>query len=341
MNKTPGTRIALFAAAALSALAGASAQAQVTTMRYASGAPPKTVWAMQAERFSKTVDEESKGTLKIDLFLNAQLGNEQDTVQQVARGRIDMGGFSLNASALIVPEVQLLAMPFYFQSPAELDCVLDTAMTKSVAEMFAAKGVQFLGWAETGMLELVGKRAFATPADANGIKGGTYGSRTYSIFWSTVGANPVTTTITEVASSLQTGLIDSWGTVVTYYVGSGLNKIAPVLTRLEMASLPVVTLMNKAAYDALSSEQRDALARYTQRVPASQMRQEVREFEAKMRAVHEQNGGQIVQVTREQRQQWRDAIAPQWQRMVKESGPGAEKFFGLMEAGRKSCEKRG
>ena len=53
---------------------------------------------MQTERFAKDVDEESKGEMKIQPFLASQLGSEQDTVQQVARGRIDMGGFSAGSA---------------------------------------------------------------------------------------------------------------------------------------------------------------------------------------------------------------------------------------------------
>jgi TRAP-type transport system periplasmic protein len=328
------------ALAIAAALAAGAAQAQVTTLRYASASSQKSIGGMQAERAADVVNEESKGTLKIELFLNAQLGSEQDTVQQVARGRIDMGGFSLNATALIVPEVQLLAMPFFFANAAELDCVIDTELNKTVAEMFAAKGVQLLSWGESGMVDLMGKKAYPTPADAHGVKAGSYGSKTYTIFWSTVGANPVAVTAPEYASSLQTGLIDVLATVRGGYVASGLNKIAPVLTRLDIAHLPSLNLMNKAAYDALSAEQREALARHYQRFPSSHRRREVREWEAQMLAKHEEGGGRIVQATPEQRRQWRDAIAPQWPKMVKEAGPGGEKFFEAMEAARKACEKR-
>src|SRR5262245_33415742 len=81
------------------------ALAQPVELRYATSAPPKTVWEMQVVRFQKQVDEISKGTLKINAFLNSQLGSEQDTVAQVARGRIDMGGYSTTAGSLIVPEL--------------------------------------------------------------------------------------------------------------------------------------------------------------------------------------------------------------------------------------------
>ncbi len=81
-------------AASLATSAAVLAQkAPSVTLRYTTGAPQKTPWVTQLERFAKDVDEESKGDIKIDAFIAAQLGNEQDTIQQIARGRIDMGGF--------------------------------------------------------------------------------------------------------------------------------------------------------------------------------------------------------------------------------------------------------
>ena len=123
------------------------AQPKPVELRYSSGAPPVgNPWVTQINRFAKDVEEESKGALKIQPFFASQLGSEQDTVQQVARGRIDMGGYSSGAAALLVPELALLTMPFYFKNTDELDCVLDNHMTKLVTDLFAAKGVRFAGW---------------------------------------------------------------------------------------------------------------------------------------------------------------------------------------------------
>src|SRR3954467_15926912 len=100
----------ILAAAALTApgLNPAAAQdKKPLELRYTTGAPPKTPWVMQLERFAKDVEEESNNSMKIEQFIAAQLGNEQDTAQQVARGRIDMGGFSNGAVALLTPEISL------------------------------------------------------------------------------------------------------------------------------------------------------------------------------------------------------------------------------------------
>src|SRR5262245_13324292 len=125
-------------AAALLCIFPASAQdKKPIEFRYTSGAPPKTPWEMQINRFVADLDKESNGTMKLVPFINAQLGNEQDTMQQVARGRIDSGGFSLTAAALLAPELAVLNFPFLFASSAEQDCVLDNHLFKPARDKLA------------------------------------------------------------------------------------------------------------------------------------------------------------------------------------------------------------
>lgn len=317
-----------------------SQAAKVTELRYTTGAPPKgNPWVMQIERFAKDVDEESKGSLKLSPFFASQLGSEQDTVQQVARGRIDMGGFSAGSSALVVPEVALLLMPFYFKNPAELDCVLDTVMSKPVTEAFAKKGVQFLGWTEVGSIELWGKKPLMMPADLNGIKAAIYANKTQSLFFGSLGANVNPLGLPEWIPAFQTGAVEVVMTPVTYALPSGLTKVAPVVSKLGVYDAPALTLMNKATWDKLPKEQQEALVRATARNPSAKLREEVRGFEKVLYGMFEKGGGQIVEGTQAQREAWRKALEPVYPQIVKETGGDSAAFFDTMEAGRKACAK--
>ena len=338
MNRrnTWSTAVTMMAAALTLASATGTAQQKPTSLRYTSGAPPKTPWVAQLERFQKAVDEESKGALKIDGFIGAQLGNEQDTIQQMARGRIDMGGFATGAVALIAPEMANLILPFYFRNIAESDCTVD-AMTKPVTDLLAKKGIQFLGFTDIGTIDLVGKKAYVTPNDVKGIKAAAYSSKMYTIMWNALGANSSPMGITEWAPAFQSGAIDTVGTPATFYVPSGLNKIAPVLTRLEMWNSPAFVLMNKGIFDKLSKEQRDALTRAAEREKVADARKEIRGFETMIRGMHEKGGGQIVPVSAAQREEWRKVMAPAWPTMVKDIGGESEGFFRQMDAARKVC----
>ena len=330
------------AAVALSLAMGASAlHAQTApqfTYRYTTGAPAKTPWVTQLERFAKDVEEESGGKIKIDQFIAAQLGNEQDTAQQIARGRIDMGGFSAGAVALLAPEIALFQMPFYFKNYAELDCTLDTALTKPVTDLLAKKGVQFLGWTEVGTVDIYGKKPFLTPKEVNGLKAAAASNKVNSMMWEALGANPSFIGITEVSSAFQTGLAEVGATIITFYFPSGLGKVAPVMTRLELYDAPGIIMMNKATYDKMPKDMQAALLKAVARRPADLLRKEIRGFEDVLRGMHVKAGGQMIQATPAQREEWRKVVQPVWPKIVKEVGGESEKFFQAMEAGRKSCE---
>jgi TRAP-type transport system periplasmic protein len=348
LSTTPSlTSRTTFALAALTAALGLAltplaslAQAKPTELRYTSGAPPKgNPWATQIERFAKDVGEESKGSIVVQPFLSSQLGSEQDTIQQVARGRIDMGGYSIGAAALVVPEMALLAMPFYFKNPAEIDCVLDNHLTKQVIDLYAKKNIQFLTWTEVGSIELVGKRPFLTPKDLQGAKAASYANKTQALFFSSLGANANPLGLPEWIPAMQTGLAEVVLTTITYALPSGLTKVAPVISRVGAYDAPGLTLMNKGIYDKLSTEQKDALKRAMARNDAAKHRAEVRGFENVLFGMHEKAGGQAPTITPAQREEWRKAMEPVYPKIVKETGGTAESFFAAMEAGRKACAK--
>ena len=309
-------------------------------LRYSSGAPPSgNPWVTQINRLAKDVEEESKGEIKLQPFFGSQLGSEQDTIQQVARGRIDMGGYSSGSAALVVPEIGLLVMAFYFKDPAELDCVLDNHMTQMVTDLYAKKGVQFLGWAEVGTIDYYGKKPYTSPKDLQGVKQGAYPNKTQAMTAQAFGSNAIPIGLPEWIPSLQTGLVEVIGSPITFALPSGLTKVAPVVSRVGLWDSPSLTLMNKATYDKLSKEQQEALKRAVARNPAAKMRAEVRGFENVLFGMHEKAGGTVVNVTQEQRGQFRKVMEPVYAEIVKETGGSSPQFFATMEAGRKACTK--
>ncbi|MCW5737447.1 MAG: TRAP transporter substrate-binding protein [Enhydrobacter sp.] len=328
---------AIAAAAGVLFAGGALAQPKPTELRYTTGAPPNTPWVMQLDRFSKDLDEETKSGMKIIPFINAQLGNEQDTMQQTARGRIDMGGFSVAAAAALVPELSLTSLPFYFSSSKQQDCVYDKYLTDYTAKALAQKGVVFLGWTHVGSGSIVGKKAFKSPADVKGLKARSAPTKTGAAFWVALGANPNPLGITEWSSAHQTGLVDVSDAPVTYYVPSGLGKIAPVYTRTNHVDAGGVVVIAKAVYDKLTADQRAALQRAVEKRSAAQLRAEIRGFEEKILEMHVKNGGTIVTLTPEERAVWQKALEPAWPEIVKSVGGNADAFYKLMEDAKKAC----
>jgi TRAP-type C4-dicarboxylate transport system substrate-binding protein len=330
----------LLALALLATATTVQAQSKPVELRYTSGAPPKgNPWVTQIERFVAAVDEESKGEVKVQPFFASQLGSEQDTVQQLARGRIDFGGFSTGSVALVVPEMALLSVPGYFDSLQQQDCVLDQHLIPLVTELFDKKGVKFLGWGEIGAIDLFGTKPFATPKDLNGVKAAAYASKSQMVTYASLGATAVPLGLPEWIPAFQTGMVQVVQTPITFALPSGLTKVAPVATRWGMVDTPAFNLMNKGSFDRLSKPHQEAVTRAYARTPSTQLRTEVRGFESTLFGMFEKAGGQIVTLNAEQRAAWLKALGPNQQRIADEIGGSAKQMLAAMEAGRKACPK--
>lgn len=308
-------------------------------MKYATSAPPKTVWAMQIERFQKQVEEASKGSVKVQPFLGSQLGSEQDTIQQIVRGRIEMGGYSLTAASLIVPELSVLMIPFLFKDAKEQDCVLDGPITKIVSDMLAKKGLHMISWSEVGTTHFFAKKPILTPDDIKGVKARSQPSKVGAYIWTTFGANPNPLPVTEWNSAVQTGLVDVSDSGPTYYHFAGLGKLAPVMTLSAHQDLAGVVVMNKGLFDKLTAEQKAALEDSRKKSPDAQLRAEVRGFEEKILEMHKQGGGQVVPMSDAQREVWRKGIEPHFAKIVADIGGEANVLWQAIQDGLKSCRK--
>ncbi len=334
-------RATKFIAATVPLLFSASlAMAQTTPveLKFASSAPPTSPWAKQIDRMAAYIGGETKGALKISPFYNSQLGSENDAIAQISRGRIEMGSFTASAVALQVPEIALIQLPLYFASSAQRDCVLDNHAQKPVSDALAKKGLKFLRWGEVGAVHLPGKKAYVTPADVRGIKVGVVTNKLNNEFWKSMGANPVPTAVAEVSSSMQTGLIDTYPTPYAFYIPSGLNKIAPTMVKFPLWDAAGVTLMNMAVYDKLSPDAKAAIEKENEKHPNSLYRGEIRGVDTALTGAHKAAGGTVVDTTPEQRLEWQKALGGFWAAMAKDLGPEGEKFFAVLEAGKKACE---
>jgi len=330
--------LSLTAAVAFAAALPAYGQGKPVELRYTTGAPAKTVWANQVERYQKDVIEATNGQVKINAFLGAQLGNEQDTMQQVQRGRIDMGGFSVAAAALIVPELSITGIAFLFDDEKVQDCVLDNHVLNIATDLLARKGVTLIGWSHVGISQVIGTKAYPTPADVRGLKARSSPTKTGAAFWTAVGANPNPIGITEWAAAHQSGLVQVSDSGPTFYVGAGLNKIVPVVTKTNHIDAPGAVVINKRVYDNLSTDHRNGLQAASAKADAALLRKEVRAWEQRMLQLHQQGGGTIVEITPAQRQLWIDAVKPRWEAIVKDIGtPDADRLWKVINDGKKAC----
>ena len=106
---------------------------EVYEIRFATIAPDGTPWSDQLKEMKKRVEKEGNGRIKFVVYTSGQLGGEIETLRSLQRGRIQAWGGSVGAVTALVPELQLLELPYLFLNEKETDYILDEVVFKPIS----------------------------------------------------------------------------------------------------------------------------------------------------------------------------------------------------------------
>lgn len=327
----------LTASALALASAGAALAAPEVTLKLSTAAPENSPWASQVSRLAEDVKAESDGRVELEIFYSSQLGAENEVIAKVARGRVDMGLFTMSSLTLQAPELGVLDMPLFFETPEQRSCVLDEHMVAPASEALAEKGIHFGGWFEVGNGFVMANEELPSPEAFAGKKIGITMNEKNDRLFALFGGSGVATSVPEAASNASTGLIDGYATVYSFYVPSGLNEILPVVTEFRYSDGPAVVAVSQRIWDGLSDENKDALNRAFAKVPATQIRDEIFAFEDKLREAHLASGGTIRTLSDEETAAFRDILPPLWEQLGTGQGDAAKAMYDAMLAAREAC----
>src|SRR5450631_3801416 len=151
---------AVAAASAILFAANAGAQ-EAKHYRFAYDQPKTTGYGILGDIFADKLKALSKGTMLIDQYPGAQLGQEPQVLQLVKSGDIE---FCISASAnaaTLSPQAGVMSMHFLFRSEAHLiKAIADPEVSKAVKAMIAdtVQGAHVIALAPHGIRNMYSNR---------------------------------------------------------------------------------------------------------------------------------------------------------------------------------------
>jgi tripartite ATP-independent transporter DctP family solute receptor len=221
--------------------------------------PHTTGYGIGADLFANKLAELSKGSMIIDQFPGAQLGQEPQMLQKIRTGDIDfMFSASANA-ATISPQSGVLSIHFLFHSEAHLvKAVATPALVDAIRAMFAdtVKDAHCLTLLTLGLRNLYGKKEIRNIADIKNLKVRVQATPTEDAMFPAYGAQTVHMPFGSVYTSLQTGVIDLAENGVNVYDSNKHYEVAPIMSMSEHEANCNLLWVSDKVWSALSSEQK-------------------------------------------------------------------------------------
>jgi tripartite ATP-independent transporter DctP family solute receptor len=204
---TAGAAVALLA---VFAVPGAHAQQRTYQLKFNHVLGPKEPYHDGFLAWAKRVDDRTKGQLKIEVFHSAQLGKEEDIIEQIRQGANVGQNTDSARMGNYVPGMAVMNGPYFVETLEDV-AKLRTAPTvikwqEELATKFGLKVVSF-NWVQ-GYRHFFTNKAVRSPEDLKGLRIRTPPAPIWQESIRALGAVPVAMNFGEMYPGLQQRAID-------------------------------------------------------------------------------------------------------------------------------------
>jgi TRAP-type transport system periplasmic protein len=323
--------IGLAFASALMLPNGAGAQ-EAKHYRFAHDQQLNSGYSIAYDIFSAKLKELSKGTMLIDQYPGAQLGQEPQILQLVRSGDIDFAIVSSANTSTISPQAGVMSLHFLFRSDEHnVKALGDQKVFEAIRDMIddTVQGIHAIALGTQGFRHMYGKKEVHKLDDLKGYKVRVQATATEDAMFAAYGAQTVHMPFGSVYTSLQTGVVDFAENAVNVYLINKHYEVAPVLSMTEHEANNAIMWISDKLWQSLNPDQKQWVTGAARDVSLQEPKRAF-ELERSAAAKLEKMGVKIV--TDLDKPGFQKIADPYLDKLAKELGPHADKIKTLIRA---------
>jgi len=212
------------------------------------------------DKFAELLNQKSGGKMQLKMYHAGTLGSQPDAIEQVRLGGLEIANFSLGPLGPVVPEANVVSLPFIFKDPDHAFRVLEGKAGDMINEGLAKKGLVSLAWYDGGARSFYNsKKPIQAPADVVGMKIRVMNNDLYSGMINALGGNPSPMAFSEVYQSLKTGVVDGAENNWPSYESTGHYEVAKYYSISQHLIIPETLCINADVWSKLSADEQKIL----------------------------------------------------------------------------------
>ncbi|MDX9872318.1 MAG: TRAP transporter substrate-binding protein [Clostridia bacterium] len=259
---------------------------------------------------AKEITERSGGRLNVSYHGQGTIGGDQDLIQQVMAGQIQIAAFSIGMFSSYTPLLEAMQLPFLISDYEEEWAALNSdewkALTKKVEEEF---DVLIVAQHENGMRHFATiDKPVNTIADVKGVKMRVAPSVILQKAMELIGANPMAITYGEVVTALQNKTIDGEEINITSAGSQKHYDVIKYISEIGFYPYPGPAVINGKWFRTLSADDQKLILDVFAEGQVKNIKEFIPETEEKLRKECEDNGVKFNVV--QDKQPFIDAVAP-------------------------------
>src|SRR3954447_20496122 len=321
----------VLAAAAMLFAASASAQG-VKHYRFAHDQQLNSGYSVAYDILSSKLKELSKGTMLIDQYPGAQLGQEPQLLQLVKSGDLDFAIVSSANTSTISPQAGVMSLHFLFRNEGHvIKALADKQVIDAIKAMIddTTQGLHVIATGSQGVRNIYSKKEVAKVDDVKGMKIRVQATATEDTMFPAYGAQTVHMPFGSVYTSLQTGVVEAAENSINVYLINRHYEVAPVLSITQHEANNALVFISDKLWQSLSAEQKQWVTTAAAEISANEP---AKAFELERTAATKLKTMGVKIVTNVDKTGFTKVADPYLDKLAKELGPHAEKIKTLIRA---------
>jgi TRAP-type transport system periplasmic protein len=235
------------------------------TIRIASLAPPRTVWDNSLQQMRSDWDKATTGRVRGLVYPSGQQGHERTVILKMKSGTLDGAALVLPGLCHIDEAFNVLGIPFFYDSYAELNWVVDR-LTPVLRRRLLDRGYVLLGWGHAGWIRVFSVKPVRTVDDLRALKMFTSSGDDRMVqVHQRHGFHPVALAESGILTGLTSGMIDAVPTTPTAVLFMQWYTRTRYMLDVPVAHLVGATVLTRRAWESFTETDRAVMAQAARR----------------------------------------------------------------------------
>lgn len=186
-------------------------------------------WA--AKEFAARANSALKGKVKVQVFPNSQLYDDNQAIEALSAGFIEMVAPSSAKFVGSVPQLQIFDQPFLFPSVQACHDTIDGPIGQEIFGMLKKRGLRALAFWDNGFKHFSNNiRPLIKPADFKGVKFRIMSSDVLEAQMKQLGATGLKLPFAEVYNALEQGVVDGQENTASNIYSKKFHEVQKYMT---------------------------------------------------------------------------------------------------------------
>ncbi len=307
------------AAIATSTLLLVSAQAHAATeagpilIKFAHVVADNTPKGQGALLFQKLAEERLGGKVKVEVYPNSTLYGDANELAALASNEVQLLAPSLAKFEKYTKQLQVFDLPFLFDDLDAVNRFQKRAKGRQLLRSMEDHNIVGLAYWHNGMKQLSATRALLVPSDAAGLKFRIQPSSVLEAQFQQLAATPQVLPFAEVFEALKSGKVQGAENPWSNIYSKQLHSVQPFITETNHGVLDYMLVSNPRFWYGIPHQIRVELEGIIDEVTFEVNRQAEAANLADRKRIESATGTQVIALSDEQRDAWRQAMQPVWQ----------------------------